>query len=50
VPDLEHVTIKVLQDGKLQVTIDSDPIIHEATAALSKARDELSAKVQQLQV
>jgi len=50
VPDLEYVTIKVLQDGKLQVTIDSDPTIHEATAALSKARDELSAKVQQLKV
>lgn len=50
VPDLEYVTIKVQQDGRLKVTIDADPVAHKATTALSKARDDLSERLKELKV
>lgn len=45
VPDLEYVTIQVQADGRLKVIINSDPATHDATSALSKARDELADKL-----
>jgi len=48
VPDLEYVTIKVQQDGRLKIIIDSDPEKHAHVAAQSKARDEFAEKVKQM--
>lgn len=48
VPDLEYVTIKVQKDGRLLVIIDSDPVRHDATAAVSKAKDDLAAKIKEM--
>lgn len=44
VPDLEYVTVKSLQDGRLRIVIDSDKKKHAETSARSKARDDLAER------
>jgi len=48
VPDLEYVTVKVQHDGRLKIMIDSDPVKHDATAASSKAKDDLAEQVRKI--
>ncbi|KAK9894196.1 hydrolase-domain-containing protein [Cystobasidium minutum MCA 4210] len=50
VPDLEYVTVEVLNNGRLRIMIDSDKEKHDATAAKSKARDDLAKKFEDLKV
>lgn len=50
VPDLEYVTVTVMQDGKLKIVIDSDKGKHDKTALESQHRDELAAKFKGMQV